>query len=48
MDWLEDDGMMREWEGVSKEEEKITLRRNEGRGISPGRVQNALELMVSK
>ena len=29
MDWLEDDEMMRPWEGVSKQEEKITVR-NEG------------------
>ena len=27
MDWLEDDEMMKQWEEVSKEEEKITMRR---------------------
>ena len=31
MDWLVDDQMMRQWEELSKEEEKITLTRNEGR-----------------
>ena len=48
MDWLEDDEMMRQWEEVSKEEEKITLRRNEGRGIKTERVQHVPELMVSQ
>ena len=33
MDRLQDDEMMRQWEEVSKEEEKITLRRGEGRRI---------------
>ena len=29
MDLVENDEMMRQWEDVSKEEEKITFRRNE-------------------
>ena len=40
MDRLEDDEMMRRWEEVSKEEEQVTLRRNEGRGMSGETVQH--------
>ena len=38
MDWLEGDKMMKQWEEVSKEEEHVTLRRNEGRGLRVERV----------
>ena len=33
MGWLEDDEMKRPWEEVGEEEEKITVRRNEGSKI---------------
>ena len=45
MAWLEDDEMMKQWEEVSKEEEKTTLRRNDGRDITSERMQNVLELV---
>ena len=48
MGWLEDDEMRRKWEEVSKDEEKITSRRNEGRGLSGERVQHVPEVMVSQ
>ena len=47
MDWLEDDMMMRRWEEVSQEEEKITLRRNEGRGRMRKELPTVPQLMVS-
>ena len=31
MDWLEDDEVMKQWEDVSKEEEKITVSKMEGK-----------------
>ena len=46
MDWLKDDAMMRQWEEVSKEEEKITIMRNEGREPRVERVQGVPDLMV--
>ena len=48
MEWLEDDEMMRQREEMSKEEEKTTLRRNDGRKIKSERMQNVPELMVSQ
>ena len=38
MDWLEDDEMMKQWEEVSKEEEKTMMKRNEGRVLRMNRV----------
>ena len=48
MDWLEDDEMMRQWEAVSKEEEKMTVRMMEGRNLRVKEVQNAPELLISQ
>ena len=39
MDRIEDE-MMRQWEEVSKEEEKVTLRKNEGRQIQKRKEHN--------
>ena len=44
-----DDASMRQLEGVSKEEDKITLKRSEGRELKKvERVQNAPELVVAR
>ena len=48
MDWLEDDEMMRQWEGASKEEEKITVRKLEDTCLQVEGVQKVLELSVSQ
>ena len=48
MDWLEDDEMMRQWEEVSKEEEKITVSKMEGRNLRVKEVQKAPELLASQ
>ena len=48
MDWLEDDEMTRQWEDVSKEEEKITVRKMEGRSLQVEGAHKALELLVSQ
>ena len=45
MDWLENDGIMRQWEEVSKEEGKTTIKRNEGRQIKAEGEQHVPELM---
>ena len=37
MDWLEDDEMLRQWEEVGKEEERITRRKGEGRKLKSGK-----------
>ena len=48
MDWLEDDEMVKPWEGVSKEEEHITMR-YEGRGLRTGKCAKSVpELKVSQ
>ena len=46
MDWYEDDEMLRPWEEVGKEGEKLTSKRNEGRHIKAGGAHYALDLMV--
>ena len=48
IDWLEDDELMRHWAQVSKEEEKIKVRRSAGRNIKFEGVHNVLEQMVSQ
>ena len=48
MDWYEDDEMMRPWEEVSKEEEKIVKRKMEGNGLQTDGVQRVPELTVSQ
>ena len=48
MDWLEVDEMMRQREEVSKEEEKITVRKMEGRSLQLEGVQKAPEILVSQ
>ena len=47
MDWLTDD-MMRQWRGVSKDEEEITVRRSEGGKLHIEKVSWALELLVAQ
>ena len=47
-DWLEDDEMMRQWEEVSKDEGKITLKQDEIRNIKCEGVQKVPELMLSQ
>ena len=44
MGWLEDDEMMRQWEDVSQEEEKITVRKMEGRRMQVEGAQKVPEL----
>ena len=49
MGWLEDDEMMRQWEDVTnEEEEKITVRKIEGRRLQVEGVQKVLELPVTQ
>ena len=48
MDWLEDDGMMRQWEDVCKEDEKFTVRRMVGKSLQVEGVQKAPKLLVSQ
>ena len=48
MDWLEDDEIMRQWEEVSKEEERITRRKGEGREWTAEGVQRVPELVVAR
>ena len=48
MDWLEVDEMMRQREEVSKEDEKITVRKMEGRSLQHEAVQKAPEILVSQ
>ena len=48
MDRLEDDEMMNQWEDVSKEEEKITVRKMEGKRLQVEGVQKVLEFLVSQ
>ena len=47
-DWLEDDEMMKQWEVVSKEEKKITVRKIEGKSLQVERVQKVPELLMSQ
>ena len=46
MDWLEHDEMMRQWEEVSKEAERIMMERSEGRKLKAEGAQTAPELIV--
>ena len=46
-DWYEDDEMMRHWEEVSKEEEKIGTRQTAGNGLQIQGVQRVPQLVVS-
>ena len=46
MDWLEDDEMMKQWEDVSNEEEKITVRKMEGKRLQVEGVQKVPELLA--
>ena len=46
MHWFEDDEMMRRWEDVSTEEEKITVEKMEGESLQVEGVQKAPELLV--
>ena len=48
MDWLMDDEMIRQWEVVSKEEERITRMRGEGRVFKVEGVQSMLETVVTQ
>ena len=48
MDWFEDEEMMRQWEDARKEEEKITMRKMEGKSLQVEGVQTAPELPVSQ
>ena len=49
MGWLEDDEMMRQWEYVSQEEEeKITVRKMEGRRMQVEGAQKVPELLVTQ
>ena len=48
MDWLENGEMMKQWEDVGKEEEKITVRKMEGRSSQVDGVQKAPQLLVSQ
>ena len=48
MDWLVDDEILRQWEEGSKEEEKITVKRHEGRQSTVERVQSEPELVVAQ
>ena len=48
MDWLMDDDMMKQWAEVNKEEEKIMVKRNEGRDLLVDRVQSVPELVVAQ
>ena len=47
MDWHEDDEMMRQWEEVTKEEEKFVKRKTEGNGLQINGVHRAPQLVVS-
>ena len=47
MDWLLDDELLRQWEGVSKEEEEITVR-SEGRRLQVEKVQSAPRLVKTQ
>ena len=47
MDWLEDDEIMKQWEDVSKEE-KITMRKMEGKSLQVDGVQKVPDLFVSQ
>ena len=42
MDCLWDDELMKQWEGVSKDEERINVRRSEGKGLQVENVQSAI------
>ena len=48
MDWYTDDVMMRQWEDDSREEEKITMRKMEGKRLQVESVQKAPELLVRR
>ena len=48
MDWVMNDEMMRQWEGVSKDEEEITVKRREGGKLQVEKVQRAPELVVAR
>ena len=45
---LEDDEMMRQWEVVTTEEERITMRRSEGRELKVERLQGVPTLVVTQ
>ena len=48
MDWCENDEMMRQCEDVSEDEEKIKMRKMEGKSLQVEGVQRAPELLVSQ
>ena len=48
IDWYEDDEMLRQWEEVSEEEEKIVNRKTEGNGLQIEGVRRVPELLVSQ
>ena len=47
MDWPMDDEMVRQWEDVSKKEEKLTLKRSEGGKLQAEQVRSVPELVVA-
>ena len=46
MGWLEDDEMVKHWEDVRKEEEKITMRKMDGRSLQVEGVKQAPEFPI--
>ena len=48
MDWPMDDEMTKQWKEISKEEEKITVRRGSGKGLPAEQVQSAPGLVVAQ
>ena len=48
MDWYEDDEMVRHWEEISKEEEKIAKGKMDGKSLQVEGAHRAPELLVSQ